>query len=102
MSEDDSSPNEETLAKAWVATLEAELARVRVDFRAAAPDLHEVDPPERRDDDPTGEFTESFTIDVSGIVETLRRLPDGAGTAAFVAAYNDKHSDWRGGPSSER
>jgi hypothetical protein len=29
-----------------------------------------------------------FTIDASGIVETLRSLPDGAGTDAFVAAYN--------------
>jgi hypothetical protein len=52
-------------------------------------------------DDPTGErFIESFTIDFSGIVETLSRLPDNAGTPAFVEAYNRTHTDWRDRPSN--
>lgn len=30
----------------------------------------------------------SLTLDVSSILETLRGLPDDAGTEAFIAAYN--------------
>jgi hypothetical protein len=65
----------------------AQLARVGVDIRAASPRMHEIVPPrETQNEDGTTEVV--FTIDASGIVETLRKLPDGAGTDAFVHAYN--------------
>jgi hypothetical protein len=38
----------------------------------------------------------------TGILETLRRLPNDAGTAAFIAAYDANHPDWRDRPSNER
>jgi len=37
------------------------------------------------------EYEMTFTIDVAGILAALRKLPDGAGTSAFVAAYNAGH-----------
>ena len=65
----------------------AQLARVDVDMRAAWPRMHELVPPlETANEDGTTDI--AFTIDASGIVETLRKLPDGAGTDAFVRAYN--------------
>ena len=42
-----------------------------------------------------------FTIDISGEVEALRGLPDGAGTAAFVAAYNARHPDAGAPPAGD-
>ena len=80
---------------AWVAELERQVARVGIDPRIALPQLHELEASVTRPL-PDGSYEESFTIDVSGIVETLRTLPDNAGTAAFVAAYNAAHPDFRG------
>jgi hypothetical protein len=64
-----------------------QIERVGVDMPAAFPQLRESAPPVERylSDD---EVEVSITIDASGIVRTLRTLPDGAGTHAFVAAYN--------------
>ena len=53
--------------------------------------INEIEAPRRSaiESDESGEsFMESFTIDVTGILETLRALPDGAGTTAFVAECN--------------
>lgn len=79
--------------EAQVAALSMEfarhLARVGVDMQAASPRLRDIAPPiERRLSE--NEVEVSLTIDASGIVETLRGLPDGAGTDAFVAAYNSR------------
>jgi hypothetical protein len=64
-----------------------QIERVGVDMPAAFPQLRESAPPVERylSDD---EVEVIITIDASGIVRTLRTLPDGAGTHAFVAAYN--------------
>jgi hypothetical protein len=73
----------EALGREFVQQLE----RVAVDMRAAFPRLREIAPPlERQISEDEVEI--GFTIDASGIVKTLRGLPDGAGTDAFVAAYN--------------
>jgi hypothetical protein len=64
-----------------------QLTRVGVDLAAAFPRLRGIAPPiERQISEDEDEVT--LTVDVSGIVEILRTLPDGAGTDAFVAAYN--------------
>ena len=82
--------------------LESQLKRVGVDLRAAMHGMHQVYPPERlaSEDDIIDEgyatYMTSITIDLAGIIETLYQLPDGAGTAAFVTAYNRTHPDWRG------
>jgi hypothetical protein len=80
---------------------ERQIARVGVDPQKAFPRLHEIEAPViRRLSDDTWE--ESLTIDASGIVETLRALPDNAGTTAFVEAYNATHVDFRDRPYNER
>jgi hypothetical protein len=104
MNDDDLSPEQRREIEALVTEYMQQLERVRVDMRAASSDLHEVYPPVREDvssDDSSETYTETFSIDVSGFVDTLRRLPDNAGTAAFIAAYNRTHADWRDRPSSE-
>lgn len=64
-----------------------QLDRVGVDLHDVGAQLRESQPSvERRISD--DEVEVGLTIDVGAIVDTLRRLPDGAGTAAFVAAYN--------------
>ena len=95
MREEELSPEQRRNVEALMADLEAQIARVRVDLRAAMQEMNETEAPQRSDVDGDGFYTESFTIDLTGIVETLRGLPDGAGTSAFVAAYNRTHSDWR-------
>lgn len=73
--------------EALTAEFLAQLARVGVDMRAASPRMHEIGPSrETENEDGTTEVV--FTIDASGIVDTLRKLPDRAGTDAFVRAYN--------------
>jgi hypothetical protein len=82
-------PNDNEDGEALTADFLAQLARVGVDMRAASPRMHEIVPPEETEN-ADGSTTVSFTIDASGIVETLRGLPDGAGTEAFVRAYNSR------------
>ena len=87
MSDDELTPSQraeiEELNEAW----DHHVARAEVDMRVAMPRLREVVPPTERHISDT-EFEVSHTIDLSGIVETLRSLPDRAGTDAFVDAYN--------------
>jgi hypothetical protein len=95
---DDLTPEQQRQVEADHADFERQLARVGVDLRAASPRMHEIEPPQTSEitgEDGEESFTETFTVDVSGILATLRRLPDGAGTSAFVAAYNAEHPDWR-------
>jgi hypothetical protein len=70
----------------------AQVARVGVDMRAASPRMHEI-APTRETDNEDGTTEVVFTINASGIIETLRKLPDGAGTDAFVRAYNARFPD---------
>ncbi len=95
---DDMSPEQQRAIEADHADFEVQLVRTGVDLRAASPRLHEIVVPEQGEptmEDDVESFTMSFTVDFSGILATLRQLPDGAGTAAFVAAYNATHPDWR-------
>ena len=105
MSEEELPPEQRLDIEALIADLEAQSARVGADIRTAMRSINEVEAPQRSaiESDENGEsYTESFTIDVTGILETLRALPDGAGTSAFVAAYNRTHPHWRGRSSEER
>ena len=94
MEESALTPEQEAELAALAAEFERQIERVAVNLQAAFPRMREFAPPvERRLTD--DEFELSLTVDVSGIVEALRGLPDGAGTAAFVAAYNARQ---RGAP----
>jgi hypothetical protein len=81
------SPEQQAAAEAVGREFLRQLERVGVNMQAAFPRLREIAPPVERQIS-EDEFEVGFTIDASGIVETLRGLPDGAGTDAFVAAYN--------------
>lgn len=80
-------PEQQAAAESLVREFMRQLERVAVDMQAAFPRLREIAPPVERQIS-EDEVEIGFTIDASGIVETLRGLPDGAGTDAFVAAYN--------------
>jgi hypothetical protein len=102
---DELTPEQQRQVEADHADYEVQLARVGVDMRAASARMNEVQAPRRSEITGEGDeesFTETFTVDFSGILNTLRLLPDGAGTAAFIAAYNAEHRDWRDGKSSTR
>jgi hypothetical protein len=96
---DDLTPEQQRQVEADHADCERQLVRVGVDLRLASPQMNEGEPPRQSeittDDEGEESFTETFVIDVSGILATLRRLPDGAGTAAFIKAYNAEYPDWR-------
>jgi hypothetical protein len=105
MSEEGLSPDQRCDIEALMADFDPQSVRVGVDLRTAMRSMNEIEAPRQSaiESDASGEsFTESFTIDVSGILETLRSLPDGAGTSAFVAAYNRTHPDWRKRSSNGR
>lgn len=93
MHANESPPGQPAGADALFAEFERQVARVRVDPRLAFSQLNQIAAPVSRPL-PDGSHEESFTIDASGMVETLRGLPDNAGTAAFVAAYNAAHPDF--------
>ena len=83
-------PDADALRALDIATLERdverEAARVGVDWAAAAPALHtlaQAAPPEATDDG----FEVVLGLDVTALLATLRTLPDGAGTAAFLAEF---------------
>ena len=87
MQEQSLTPEQHAAAEALVREFMQQVGRVAVDMQAAFPRLREIaSPVERQISDEEVEV--GFTIDASGTVETLRGLPDGAGTDAFVAAYN--------------
>jgi hypothetical protein len=87
MEQEPLTPEQEAAAEALGREFFHQVARVAVDMQAAFPRLREIAPPVERQIS-EDEVEVGFTIDASGIVETLRSLPDGAGTDAFVAAYN--------------
>ena len=101
MNEEELSPEQREHVEAMMADLEAQSTRVSVDLRAAMRGMNEIEPPRIQEDEDGESWTESFTIDLCGILETLRALPDGVGTSAFVAAYNQAHRDWRDAPPKE-
>ena len=75
--------------QAVVAELEREGVRVGVDWNAAAPTMRELTPKtERRISE--DEVEVNLTLDVMGMLATLRALPDGVGTDAFLAAFRLK------------
>jgi hypothetical protein len=90
---DDNSAGRSADPEALFAEFERHIARVGVDAPLAFSQLNQIAAPATRLL-PDGSHEESFTIDASGIVETLRALPDNAGTAVFVAAYNAAHPDF--------
>lgn len=92
MNDNESAPEEQATIGALTVEFEQQLARVGVDLRAASPLMFENAPPVKR---PVSdlEYEMTFTIDVSGILAALRQLPDGAGTSAFVEAYNAGHKN---------
>jgi hypothetical protein len=107
---DDLSPEQQRQIEAEQVDLQRQLLRTGVDLSAAFGDLIRVEEP-RREDRPSDDADDdlvSYTVhidhavDFSGIVATLRRLPDGAGTSAFVTAYNATHKNWRDRPPNER
>jgi hypothetical protein len=85
MHEDEQVARQEEL-QAMVVELEREGGRVGVDWNAAAPTLRSLAPVvERRVSD--GEVEVGVSLDVMGMLATLRNLPDGVGTDAFLAAF---------------
>ena len=89
MHEEELSAAQRTDLQAVVAELEREGARVGVDWDAAAPTMRELAPKtERRVSE--DEIEVNLTIDVMGMLATLRALPDGVGTDAFLAAFRLK------------
>jgi hypothetical protein len=102
MDEDDLSPEQRTHFQALHAEFTQQLTRVDVNLRAASPHMNETAPAVREAlsaDDSSEAFAMTFMLDVSGIIDTLRQLPDNAGTSQFIAAYNAGHPDWRDRPS---
>lgn len=89
MHDEELSAAQRTDVQAVVAELEREGARVGVDWDAAAPTMRELAPKtERRVSE--DEIEVNVTIDVMGMLATLRALPDGVGTDAFLAAFRLK------------
>ena len=93
MRADENSDDEPAGGEALFAEFQRQIARVGVDPRLAFSQLNQIAAPTTRPL-PDGSYEKSFTIDASGMVETLRRLPANAGTAAFVAAYNAAHPNF--------
>ena len=85
--EEDLTPELRAELEALVQEWDHHLLRVGVDMEIAGPQLREVIPAEERQISDT-ETEVTLALDVSGIVETLRGLPDGAGTERFIDAYN--------------
>lgn len=87
MNEPEPTPEQQAQINAFEVEFAQQLERVDVNLPSVGARLRESQPPvERRISD--DEVEVALTIDVGAIVDTLRRLPDGAGTDAFVAAYN--------------
>ena len=87
MSSDELSPDEEAELERLAQEVVDEAARVGVDWEAARERMRalaESTWTESGDDAPA-ELT--VGLDMTLLLDTLRRLPDGAGTARFLAAY---------------
>jgi hypothetical protein len=81
-------------AESFMAEYEGEIARTTVHPGEGLPRLNVVVAPVEQTIS-EGEYEVTHTVDMSGILATLRSLPDGAGTTAFVRAYNAAHRDYR-------
>lgn len=89
MMHEELSAAQRTDLQAVVAELEREGVRVGVDWDAVAPTMRELAPKtERRISE--DEIEVNLTLDVMGMLATLRALPDGVGTNAFLAAFRLK------------
>ena len=89
MHEEELSAAQRSDLQAIVAELQREGARVGVDWDAAAPTMRELAPrSERRVSE--DEVEVNVTLDVMGMLATLRALPDGVGTDAFLVAFRLK------------
>jgi hypothetical protein len=105
MNDDELAPEQRHQIDALYAELECQAARVGVDLPAAMQQVNDLVAPARDElsADEGGEgYTVSFTVDVSGILEAMRSLPDAAGTSAFVTAYDDLNRDRRDTLAKER
>lgn len=92
MDEDELTPEQLADIAALEAEVERESARVGVDWAAAAPAMHTLaEATERQLSD--DEFERSLGLDVTAMLATLRELPDGAGTEAFLAAFRRRQAD---------
>ena len=92
MTEYEVTPEQNAELQASMAALTRQLDRVDVSLQEASPHLREAAPrSERRLSDREVELT--LSVDVTGMLETLRELPQGAGTSAFVNAYNSRYQD---------
>src|SRR5688500_3509472 len=88
MHDDDPTADGEAELERLGAEIEGEASRVGVDWDAAQARMRELARQEwtPADDGESGELTLGF--DVTALLRTLRRLPDGAGTEAFLAAFD--------------
>jgi len=80
---------EDPAALALEAELNRQVARVGVDWQEAFESVFQMSPTTETEL-PDGSFELGVMLDVSGILATLPGLPDGAGTAAFLAAYRER------------
>ena len=87
--EEDLSPELREELEALIQEWDQHLLRVDVDMELAGPRLRELQPAEERKISET-ETEVTLALDVTGIVEVLRALPDGAGTERFIDAYNSR------------
>ena len=92
MGEDELTPEQLADIAALEAQVEREAARVGVDWEAAAPAMHTLaQATERQVSDDAFEL--ELKLDVTAMLATLRELPDGAGTEAFLAAFRRRQAD---------
>ena len=72
-----------------ISDLQHEIDRGKVDMHRARVRLREIELPHGRPISPNV-HEEVHTIELLLLMETLRALPDGAGTSAFLSAYAER------------
>ena len=89
MSNDEPTPEQEAEMAALAEAVERESARVGVDWEAASERLRALVEQEwvQSEDGESMELT--LGMDIAALLHTLRRLPDGAGTERFLAAFEE-------------
>ena len=93
MPDNELSPEQEAELEQLAAETVREAERVEVDWDAAAARMRALasDHWEASEDGASGELT--LELDLSLLLRTLQRLPSGAGTERFLAAYEAAQSD---------
>ena len=93
MPDNELSPEQEAELEQLAAETVREAERVEVDWDAAAERMRALASNhwEASEDGASGELT--LELDLSLLLRTLQRLPDGAGTERFLAAYEAAQSD---------